>query len=147
MEAHLIELSAEEKELVRAYEELRHRRGTAVMDALGAGGHPKLREMDEEFWQITVRQLFGELFVRPGLSLRERELITMAALVAMFRVEALDLHLRAAPKVGITDQEIRELILHVTFYAGWPTGAFALQKHKAVLAELQAAGDAGPKEA
>jgi alkylhydroperoxidase/carboxymuconolactone decarboxylase family protein YurZ len=138
----MAQLNGQEQALVRAYEDLRHRRGLDVLRAMGADGHPKLKAMDEEFWRITVGQLFGEVFTRPGLSLRDRELVTMAALIALFRIDALDLHLRAAPSVGITDDEIRELILQVTFYAGWATGAYALQKHKAVLADM-----AGPAEA
>ena len=135
------DMNQEDQAVVKAYEALRHRRGLAVLDSMGAGEHPKLRDMDEQFWRITVGQLFGELFTRPGLSLRDRELITMASLIALFRIDALDLHLRAAPSVGISDEEIRELILQVTFYAGWATGAYALQKHKAVRAEM-AANDA-----
>lgn len=136
-------LNDEERAVVSAYEALRHRRGLAVLDTMGAGEHPKLKAMDEEFWRITVGQLFGEVFTRGGLSLRDRELITMAALIALFRIDALDLHLRAARSVGISDEEIRELILHVTFYAGWATGAYAMQKHKAVRAEM---ADTEPKE-
>lgn len=125
-----------EQKTLEDYKALCRRRGLEVLEAMGADGHPKLRELDEEFWQHTVEQLFGGIFTRPGLSLRDRELITMAALIALFRIDALDLHLRAAPSVGISDTEIRELIIQVMYYTGWAAGAYALQKHKQVRQDM-----------
>lgn len=65
--------------------------------------------------------LYGEIWERPQLSKRDRSMITIAALQALYRDE-LRGHLGRALDNGLTQEEISEVILHVAFYAGWPTG-------------------------
>ena len=69
--------------------------------------------------------LFGDVWTRPGLSPRDRSLITVATLVALYRTNELPTHLRLALQNGVTRDELTELITHLAFYAGWPTAATA----------------------
>ena len=64
--------------------------------------------------------LFDDIWQRPALNPRERSLITVAALVALNRVEQLPFHLQLAQRNGVTRQQLAELITHLAFYAGWP---------------------------
>ena len=79
---------------------------------------PKLIELSE-----TV--LYGDVWERPGLSKRDRSLITVAALTAMYRGDQLAGHLERALANGVTRGEIGELITHLAFYAGWPAAMTA----------------------
>jgi len=74
----------------------------------------------------TDEVLFGDLWKRPGLSPRDRSLITVATLVALYRTNELPFHLKYALGNGVTKDELVELITHLAFYAGWPTAATAV---------------------
>ncbi|MBB5885957.1 carboxymuconolactone decarboxylase family protein [Xanthomonas sp. LMG 8992] len=78
------------------------------------------------FARLTDEVLFGEVWQRPGLSPRERSLITLAALVALSRLEQLPLHLARALDNGLDRDTLAEAITHLAFYAGWPCAASAL---------------------
>ena len=80
---------------------------------------PKLAELTDEV-------LFGDVWARPGLSQRDRSLITVAALVAMCRPEQLRAHLARARDNGLTQDELAEAITHLAFYAGWPSAVTAV---------------------
>ena len=86
---------------------------------------PKLAELSDDV-------LFGDIWERPGLSKRDRSLITVATLVALNRTEQLPFHLNRALENGITKDEIIELITHLAFYSGWPTAMSAVFLAKAV---------------
>ena len=74
----------------------------------------------------TDQVLFGDVWERPGLSKRDRSVITVAALVAMNRSAQLPFHLRLALENGVTRDELSELVTHLAFYSGWPTAASAV---------------------
>ena len=80
-------------------------------------GSPYLRELRNSL-------VYGEVWERPYLSKRDRSLITIAVLQALAR-EELAIHIPRGLDNGLTPEEISEIILHVTFYAGWPTGVQA----------------------
>ncbi|WP_319517651.1 carboxymuconolactone decarboxylase family protein [uncultured Martelella sp.] len=65
--------------------------------------------------------LFGDVWEEPGLSKRDRSLATYAILAAMYRTSELDHHMRRALDNGVTETELKSLITHVAFYAGWPS--------------------------
>jgi len=88
---------------------------------------PKLGELRD-----TV--LFGDIWERPQLSKRDRSLITVAVLTATYRTEELRGHMARALDNGVTPDELRELITHLTFYGGWPTGVNAARVVKEVFA-------------
>jgi 4-carboxymuconolactone decarboxylase len=70
--------------------------------------------------------LFGDVWKRPGLSPRDRSLITVASLVALYRTNELPFHLKKALESGVTRDELSEVITHLAFYSGWPTANSAL---------------------
>jgi 4-carboxymuconolactone decarboxylase len=86
-------------------------------------------------YEISVGHLFGDIWARPGLSLRDRQLVTLAANIALARATGNYSHYRSAQHIGITKQEICEVILQVGHYAGWPTLSNAVRQFTAVLKE------------
>ena len=86
--------------------------------------------------EITNDVLFDDVWQRPGLSPRDRSLITVAALVAMYRTNELPFHLKKALENGVTRDEIVELITHLAFYSGWPTAGTAVGIAREVFAEV-----------
>ncbi|MHA6529641.1 carboxymuconolactone decarboxylase family protein [Paenibacillus sp. BAC0078] len=87
------------------------------------------------FVRYTEEVLFGDVWRRENLSLRERSLITISALVAGGLADQLPFHIRLAQENGLTEQELTEVMTHLAFYAGWPRTASALQVAKDVFLE------------
>jgi 4-carboxymuconolactone decarboxylase len=85
--------------------------------------------------QLTEDVLFGDVWERPGLSKRDRSLITVAALIALYRTEQLSFHLQRALENGLTKEEIGEVITHLAFYAGWPNAVTAAGLARTVFAD------------
>lgn len=76
--------------------------------------------------QLTDSVLFGDVWARPGLSRRDRSLVTVSALIAMNRPDQLRSHLALARQNGVTDEELVEAITQLAFYAGWPSALTAV---------------------
>ncbi len=76
--------------------------------------------------QLTDDVLYGDVWARPGLSPRDRSLVTVSALVAMNRPDQLRSHMALARKNGVTEDELIETITHLAFYAGWPSAVTAI---------------------
>ena len=93
------------------------RAATSARDEV-RGVAPKLIELSEKV-------LYADVWERPGLSKRDRSLITVAALIAMVRSDQLPGHLARALGNGVTKEEIGEVITHLAFYAGWPAAMTA----------------------
>jgi 4-carboxymuconolactone decarboxylase len=89
---------------------------------------PKLR-------QLTTEMLFGDVWERTELSKRDRSLITVAALTALYRTTELKGHMGRALDNGVTPLEISELVTHLALYAGWPCGVNAGRVAKEVFDE------------
>ena len=108
---------------------------TAGRDALG--------EFAPKFAQLNDDILFGEVWSREEqLSLRDRSLVTVVALMAQGLVDSsFQYHLDTAKQNGITRQEIAEILTHAAFYAGWPKAWAAFRMAKEVWAEEDAGGD------
>ena len=87
--------------------------------------HAVFGEVAPALAEYTDNVLFGDVWERPGLSKRDRSLITVAALVALYRTNELPSHLTRALDNGITREEIGEIITHLAFYTGWPPAATA----------------------
>ncbi len=71
--------------------------------------------------------IYGDLWERPGLSKRDRSLVTVAALTATHRPMQLRTHVKRALDNGVTREEIAEIVTHLAFYAGWPAAMTAAQ--------------------
>jgi len=76
--------------------------------------------------ELTQSLLFGDIWQRHALSPRERSIATVAALIALYRLEQLPFHMQLAMDNGISRGELGELITHLAFYAGWPAAASAV---------------------
>ena len=74
---------------------------------------------------LTDDVLFGDVWARPGLSPRDRSLVTVSALIAMNRPDQLRSHLAARPRQRPDRAELVEAITHLAFYAGWPSAVTA----------------------
>jgi 4-carboxymuconolactone decarboxylase len=85
----------------------------------------KARKVAPKLIDLTEKVLFEDVWERPGLSKRDRSLITVAALTATYRPEQLRVHLARALENGVTKEELGELITHVAFYSGWPAAMTA----------------------
>jgi 4-carboxymuconolactone decarboxylase len=80
---------------------------------------PKLAE-------LTDSVLYGDIWERPGLSKRDRSLVTIAALIALNRPDQLQSHIKLGLQNGLTKDEIVETITHMAFYSGWPSAVSAV---------------------
>ncbi len=104
--------------------------GSAGEDVVGPLG---------DLGRYIVEFAFGDIYSRDGLSLRDRELATVAILTALGgREPQLDVHLRAARNVGVTVDELRETIIHTVPYAGFPTAINAMHRLDAMIVDQQA---------
>jgi alkylhydroperoxidase/carboxymuconolactone decarboxylase family protein YurZ len=124
----------------------RQARGQEVARKL-FGGLPPSSGMAKDFMELTNDYLFGEVWTRPGLPLKERSRITCAVLAAFSREPQLKGHIRGALNIGLKPAELREVFIHVAHYAGWSTGIVALKALDEVLAERKAAAKTAPKKA
>ncbi len=85
----------------------------------------EVRQIAPKLIELSETVLYGDVWERPGLSKRDRSLITLAALTAMYRGDQLPGHIERALANGVTRDEIGELITHLAFYAGWPAAMTA----------------------
>lgn len=83
----------------------------------------------------TDKILFDEVWEREGLSKRDRSLVTVAALTALGKTEQLKFHLGLALRNGATADELKEALLHLAFYSGWPNGMGAMSVLKGIIEE------------
>jgi 4-carboxymuconolactone decarboxylase len=92
-------------------------------------------EFTADFQDFITRYAWGEIWARPGLDRRTRSCITLTALVALGRLDELELHLRAAIRNGLTEREIAEVFLHSAVYCGVPAANSAFAVARRVLSE------------
>lgn len=116
-------------------------------------GREKLKQVHGERSLATVESLgdlgrlivevaYGDVYSRPGLALRERQIATVAALVATGRSSQLPVHLRSSLKAGLTADELREIIIQTATIAGFPPAMNAMSTLKTIVAE-DGGSDAG----
>jgi 4-carboxymuconolactone decarboxylase len=94
-----------------------------------------LAEFSPKLTSLTQEVLFGDVWERPELSKRDRSLATVAGLVAGGLSEQLVSHLRLAKRNGLTEDELKEVIIHLAFYAGWPRAMSAMLVAKRIFDE------------
>jgi 4-carboxymuconolactone decarboxylase len=93
-----------------------------------------LADIAPDFGRLTIEFPFGDIYSRPGLDLKQRQITTMAALAALGQERQLKVHIRFARHVGLTDREIVEVLMQISVYAGWGRALDALRAAKDVLA-------------
>ncbi|MDC7789867.1 carboxymuconolactone decarboxylase family protein [Rhodoplanes sp. TEM] len=107
--------------------------GQRVIDALA--------DIAPDFARLVIEFPFGDIYDRPGLDLRSREIATVAALAAMGNARPqLEVHLHAALNVGVSRAELIEILMQMAVYAGFPAALNALFAAKAVFSQRDAAG-------
>jgi len=89
------------------------------------GGQNAFGEFAPGMVHYTDKVLFDEVWEREGLSKRDRSLVTISALTALGKTDQLQFHLAFARRNGVTDEALKEALLHLAFYAGWPNGMTA----------------------
>jgi len=102
---------------------------TPTPPAAGTQQTPAQRLMGDiapKLADLTDNVLFGDVWARPGMSKRDRSLVTISALIAMNRPDQLRSHIALARQNGVTETEIVETITHLAFYAGWPSAVTAV---------------------
>ncbi len=104
----------------------------------GKGGEAvvgSLRDIAPDFARYLIEFPFGDIYARPGLDLRSREIATIAALTALGNAEPqLKVHIAAGLNVGLTQEEITEAIMQMAVYAGFPAALNGLFAAGAVFA-------------
>jgi len=90
-------------------------------------------EITPKFAELTDNVLYADVWERPGLSKRDRSLITVSALIALNRPDQLRSHFGLASQNGLTREELAEAITHLAFYSGWPSSVSAATIAKEVL--------------
>jgi 4-carboxymuconolactone decarboxylase len=125
----------------------RFERGMRVLKRMGRENLMlNQKALSEEMYDMSVGHLFGDVWGRPGLSLRERQLVTLAANIAMARPSGNHSHYLSSMHLGITKREIIEVIIQVGHYTGWPTLSNAVRQFSEILEDkkkMDAAKKAG----
>lgn len=101
--------------------------------ASGPTGAFPAAKLAPDFYRYVAESAFGMLWSRPGLALRDRSLVTCAQLAALGKTEELKAHLRGALNVGISKEELVEVLMQTAVYAGVPAANDALKTAADVL--------------
>ena len=117
-----------------------HERGMKVRREVLGDEHvdaavERTSEFTADFQDLITRYAWGEIWTRPGLDRRTRSAITLTALIALGRFEELRMHLRAALRNGLEEDEIKEVLLQSAIYCGVPAANSAFKVAQDVLAE------------
>lgn len=128
--------------------ETRYQRGLRMLSRVdGTAGEQvvaKLAEFAPDFARLLVEFPFGDMYARPLLGLREREIATIAALTAMGTARPqLEVHIAAGLHVGLTREEIMEVIMQMAVYAGFPAALNGIAAAREVFGLHGAARDGG----
>ena len=94
-------------------------------------------KFNEPFQDLITRYAWGEIWNRPGLPKKTRSLLTLSMLVALNRGEEFRLHVKAALSIGVSRDEIQELLLQAAIYCGVPAANAAFHVAEEVLATLE----------
>ncbi len=92
-------------------------------------------EFTADFQDLITRYAWGEIWTRPGLDRRTRSCVTLTALMARGHLDELELHVRAALRNGLTEEEIKEVLLQGAIYCGVPAANAAFAVAQRVLAD------------
>jgi 4-carboxymuconolactone decarboxylase len=117
----------------RAAEILRQMLDPAIADSMAAKA-PNDR-FAGELTRLSVENVYEQIWTRPGLSLRDRSLVTISMLIGLGNERELKVHIEAGLRNGLTPQEIAEVIYQTTAYAGFPRAAGVLAAANEVIAK------------
>jgi alkylhydroperoxidase/carboxymuconolactone decarboxylase family protein YurZ len=100
--------------------------------ASGPTGAFPAAKLAPDFYRYVAESAFGMLWSRPGLALRDRSLVTVAQLAALGKTDELKAHLAGARNLGISQEELVEVLMQTAIYAGVPAANEALKAAAAV---------------
>ncbi len=120
----------DEERLKQGFEVRRSVLGNAHVDRAEAAK----TELNADFQNFITRYAWGEIWSRPGLTRHTRSLITISMLIALNRADELRMHFVAAFNNGVTEEELKEVILHSSVYCGLPAANSAFHLVAEVLA-------------
>jgi 4-carboxymuconolactone decarboxylase len=124
----------------------RFERGMQVLKKMGRENLMlNQKALNPEMYEMSVGHLFGDVWGRPGLSLRDRQLVTLAANIALARPSGNHSHYLSSMRLGITRQQICEVMIQVGHYAGWPALSNAVRQFTEILEEQKKAKKLGKK--
>ena len=122
----------------RGWEKLKEIDGEA-----GARVIESLKDIAPDFARLLIEFPFGDIYTRPGLDLKSREIAVVAALTALGNATPqLKVHVHGALNVGCTEQEVIEVMMQMAVYAGFPAALNGLSAAKEVFQERKTAADA-----
>jgi 4-carboxymuconolactone decarboxylase len=107
-------------------------RGMAVRRAVLGDAHvdasmENATDFTRDFQRYLTENVWGDIWTRPGLERKTRSMLVIAITAALGRLEELELHLRASRNIGVTRDEVKELLLQVGAYAGVPAANTAFK--------------------
>jgi 4-carboxymuconolactone decarboxylase len=119
----------------------RYDRGMAVRRQVLGEAHvdrslKRITPFNEEFQNLITRYAWGEIWTRPGLDRKTRSCMTLAMMIALNRAEEFKLHVRAAFNNGLTEADLKEVILQAAIYCGVPAGNNAFHMAEEVFQAL-----------
>jgi 4-carboxymuconolactone decarboxylase len=122
--------------------------GLKTMDAVyGPGFSETMPEASNPMLQDTIDHLFGEVWSRPGLSIRDRRLLVIGATAALGRADLIEIQARGALQNDeLSPGELREAVLQLHYYVGWGNGTQVNQGVEAAISERQAKSNPEAKE-
>jgi len=97
---------------------------------------------NEDFQTLVTQVAWGAVWTRPGLPRKTRSMLTIAMLAALGQHEELKLHVRATRNTGVSQDEVKEILLQVAVYAGIPAANSAFQHARSVYQQLDEDGEA-----
>ncbi|OWV61261.1 4-carboxymuconolactone decarboxylase [Rhizobium leguminosarum bv. trifolii] len=121
----------------------RYRQGMATRRAVLGDAHvdraaAAATEFDRPFQELITEAAWGHVWSRPGLSKRERSIVTIALLAALGQDDEVAMHVRATANTGATREDVCEALLHVAIYAGVPAANHAIKIAKQVFEQMDA---------
>jgi 4-carboxymuconolactone decarboxylase len=123
----------------QSWRKVRHQRGAeSVQEVLGPKAEASLASLGELGDRI-IETIYGDVYQRPGLGLRERQIASLSMLMALGgKDRQVKVHMRAGLRVGMTEDELRELVIQLAAYAGFPAAINAQAQLNEVLDEESA---------
>ena len=94
-------------------------------------------DFDADYQRYITENAWGTIWARPGLDKKTRHMLTLAMLAALGKHDELSMHIRATRNTGVTPEELREVLLHVSVYAGVPAANSAFAIAKRVYKEIE----------
>jgi 4-carboxymuconolactone decarboxylase len=118
------------------YEKGMKKRREVLGDAHVNRAETNKTDFDKDFQEFITRYAWGEVWQRGILTLRERHLITLAMMATLGKEQELAMHVRATANTGVTQEDVKEVLMQVAVYAGVPAANAAFAVAKSVYAEL-----------